>query len=435
MGFEPVRAQGLPPLPKVSQIAMLVDDKNYSQVDLYGQIILRSLPDDPHGNLACAWVAKQFGLFNNCRFHINKAKRADRSLSDLSTDLHIQPDCFDEATLPDSERFDVRETSQPAFHLMKAWGFGFGSEMAGLMGQAYLAEILHRQPIVHWGENFLYREKGNHCVFQHFFKPFNPLTIKDISNVSNHDIFPPKWNQQNLVKENIQKREGPYSKLSALYYFQRKEQLTVSDYYSGVINIRPLLLQDHPLLKMDFDQTYRYLVNKYLQVRDDIIAEAESFIKEKISSPYIAVHARGSDKDEGYKALTSIPRKTLDYAKSKLSEMPAKAKLFLMTDDVNLLNIYQQEFGDRVISTDSQRSSSELGVHYDSSRDKTAAGIEVLIDMLIAAKSNCFIGLGLSNPSQLICYFGHFDPEDYILFGENRLKQFNTHLYKTIAVL
>ena len=44
--FEPTRDKGLPPLPKVAQIAMLVDDKNYSQVDLYAQHILRVLPND-----------------------------------------------------------------------------------------------------------------------------------------------------------------------------------------------------------------------------------------------------------------------------------------------------------------------------------------------------------------------------------------------------
>jgi len=58
----------------------------------------------------------------------------------------------------------------------------------------------------------------------------------------------------------------------------------------------------------------------------------------------------------------------------------------------------------------------------------------MLLDMLIAAKANYFIGLGLSNPSQLVYYFGDFTEENYTLFGENRLKQFNTHLYQTISV-
>ena len=51
---EPFRDKCLPPLPKIKQIAMLVDDNNYSQVDLYAQHILRVLPNDAHANLACA---------------------------------------------------------------------------------------------------------------------------------------------------------------------------------------------------------------------------------------------------------------------------------------------------------------------------------------------------------------------------------------------
>ena len=140
------------------------------------------------------------------------------------------------------------------------------------------------------------------------------------------------------------------------------------------------------------------------------------------------------DRDEGYRALTSIPGQILQCAKDRLNDLPSNAKLFLMTDDTALLEVYQQEFGDRLVQTDCQRCDSDVGVHYDQSTDKLSAGREMLIDMLIAARAHCFVGLGLSNPSQLIPYFGDFSEQDYVLFGENRLKQLNTHLYKTISV-
>ena len=132
--------------------------------------------------------------------------------------------------------------------------------------------------------------------------------------------------------------------------------------------------------------------------------------------------------------MTSIPMQTLNCAKKRLLELPDEGKLFLMTDDEKLLGRYRQEFGSRLVTTDSQRSSTEVGVHYDSNTDKRMAGQEMLVDMLIASQAHCFIGLGLSNPSQLVFYMGDFQPENYILFGENRLKQFNTHLYKTVSV-
>lgn len=430
--YEPVRDAQLPPLPKVAQIAMLVDAQNYSQVDLYAQHILRVLPDDPHANLACAWVANQFGFGKQQQYYFAKAQQAcdeGRALELVAQDLHID--------LKFKESTGCSNTAQPErtkYHLSKAWGFGFGSEMSALMGQAYIAEAMGRELIVHWGSNFLYRpSEGDSCVFAKFFQPFNQLGIDDTKAMLD-DVFPPKWNMDNIHQENIGKRQGEYSKLSALYLLNRSEQLTVSDYYSGIVNSQPWIDKTWPLSHLSVDDAYRYLAKKYLKPQPDIVQEVDSFIEQNLNCPYVAVHARGSDKDEGYRALTSIPGQILQCAKDRLNDLPSNAKLFLMTDDTALLEVYQQEFGERLVQTDCQRCDSDVGVHYDQSTDKLSAGREMLIDMLIAARAHCFVGLGLSNPSQLIPYFGDFSEQDYVLFGENRLKQLNTHLYKTISV-
>ena len=185
MGYEPIRPAGLPPLPKISQMAMLVDVVNYSQLDLYAQIILRELPEDPHANLACAWVAKCFNLQQKFENHFSLAEQSERSIDDLAEDLHLDATEL-KAFKPDLQAQWFPE--KPAYHLIKAWGFGFGSEMAALMGQAYLAEIMQRQPIVHWGDNFLYRDGGNVCVFHHFFKPFIDTNSNVLISVSNFAI-------------------------------------------------------------------------------------------------------------------------------------------------------------------------------------------------------------------------------------------------------
>ena len=436
--FEPTRDKGLPPLPKVAQIAMLVDDKNYSQVDLYAQHILRVLPNDPHANLACAWVAQHFGLTDKQQHFLTKAKVAspERELALVASDLHLGSDL--NRILDINQQHDLEQSDkndQTKFHLAKAWGFGFGSEMSALMGQAYLAEATNRHLVVHWGSNFLYRpSEGEGCVFDCFFEPFNTLSINDVEPLLG-DVYPPKWNKENVFLENQNKRKGDYSKLSALYFLNRQEALTIADYYSGVINSQPWVSVDWPLSHLSLDDAYHYLAKKYLRPKPDIVAEVDYFVEQYLPSKYVAVHARGSDKDEGYRALTSIPQQTLECAKQRLEEMPQGSRIFLMTDDTGLLDIYKKEFGDRLVQTDCQRCDTEVGVHYDQGTDKERAGREMLIDMLVAARADCFIGLGLSNPSQLIGYFGDFNNEDYILFGENRLKQFNTHLYKTIPVI
>lgn len=429
-------AKKLPPLPKIAQIAMLVDVYNYSQVDLYAQHILRVLPDDPHANLACAWVANHFSLTQKQDFYLDRVERTCTLLTldsaTLADDLRINLDVFNITAEQRTRRHEGE--IEPRYHVAKAWGFGFGSEMTALMGQAYLAEAIGRELIVHWGSNFLYRPSpGKNCVFHHFFEAFNTHSISDVSLLLN-DVYPPKWNLENINDEHQGKRTGEYSKLSALYFFNRPESLTVSDYYVGVVNSQPWVDPAWPLSHLSIDDAYRYLAKKYLSPKQSIVAEVDAFIEEHLSQPYVAVHARGSDKDEGYRALTSIPGQILACAKQRLSELPSTAKLFLMTDDMALLDIYKQEFGDRLVQTECQRCDTQVGVHYDQDTDKLSAGREMLIDMLVAAKALCFVGLGLSNPSQLIPYFGDFSDENYILFGENRLKQLNTHLYKTISV-
>jgi len=401
MSFEPVRAEGLPPMPKISQMAILVKDQNYSQLDMYARIILRDLPNDPHANLAASWVAKQFNQKKIFNEHFSKSKLGDRQLTDLAADLHLN--------LVDLESYAIQDSPEPfqtstkkKFHLIKAWGYGFGAEMAALMGQAYLAELLGREPVVHWGENFLYRDQGKDCVFNHFFESFNDFSIDIFNEFENDSFYPPKWNKTNIYSEDFQKTSGDFSKLSALYFLER----------TG----------------------YRYLVKKYLSPRREIQNIADEFVRSEINAPFLAVHARGSDKDEGYRAMSSIPLKKLNYVKKRLASMSDQTKLFLMTDDDALLKQYSDAFGSRLLTTDSQRSSTAMGVHYNPDSDKRSAGQEMLVDMLIAAQADCFVGLGLSNPSQLITYFGNFTPENYILFGENRLKQFNTHLYKTVSV-
>ena len=440
MSYEPVRSKNLPPLPKISQVAMLVDVSNYSQVDMYAQIILRELPEDPHANIAAAWVANHFELYEKRDAHLAIAKSQDalsasRGVEMLCKDLHIElGSLLSEPQSDQSKTHQPRDEMAKRLHLIKAWGFGFGSEMASLMGQAYLAEVTSRTPVVHWGSNFLYREAGSKCVFDHFFEPFNKLSIESQQVRQTSSIFPNKWTHENLLSENINKKSGEFSQLSFLNFLNQSAQLTVSDYYSGVLNIKPWVPTSHPLSHLTLDDTYRYLAKKYLRPRERYKEKAEQFIEQNLASGFIAVHARGSDKDEGYRDLQKIPMQKLAFAKSTLQEYSEDVKLFLMTDDQALLETYQNTFRSRLVTIDVQRAESAVGVHYNSDTNKLLAGEEMLVDMMIAARAKQFIGLGLSNPSQLIYYFGNFSPDTYTLFGENRLKQFNTHLYRTIKV-
>ena len=72
-------------------------------------------------------------------------------------------------------------------------------------------------------------------------------------------------------------------------------------------------------------------------------------------------------------------------------------RIYLMTDDENFLDEFKKEFGDLVIYTDSRRTRGKQGIHIDYPGIQT--GMEVLVDALLAARCDSFIGNGLSNPT------------------------------------
>jgi len=56
---------------------------------------------------------------------------------------------IDEPTLRPFQRVEK-------FLLIKAWGYGFWSDVSHVLGQLLVAELTGRTPIVHWGQNSLF---------------------------------------------------------------------------------------------------------------------------------------------------------------------------------------------------------------------------------------------------------------------------------------
>ncbi len=428
-------------IPKVSQIAMLIEAGNYAQVELYGRIILKQLPSDPYAHLAIAWATYKVGLDDYAKHHYIQVVNGGMNPMTIASDLSIQAmDLTDlvNAGSHDAQRpgasDDSGSISAEHFLLIKAWGYGFWSDVLHVLGGLMLAEITQRKSVVYWGANSLYSVDKDKNAFETFFAPCGGI-LQELKS-PDFDYFPPKWNNSNLMSENINRSKGPWSKVSGLDILPRDERVCVMDYYIGVLNLMPYIPPGSKMSGMDIDEVYRYLISKYLLINPEITVRADKFYRENFSDrEFLAIHVRGSDKVGEFKEVDKFHARYQTLIKSQLDKLSHDSRIFLMTDDTRLLDNYRKLYGERVITTDCLRTSTGKGVHYQAGDQITLAAEEVIIDTLVASKANYFVGNGFSNPSIFVYYLSQTEPENISLIGGNRMHHYNTHLYKTIPVV
>jgi protein O-GlcNAc transferase len=314
----------------------------------------------------------------------------------------------------------------PKFLLIKSWGYGFWSDVSQVLGSLLLAEVTGRIPVTHWGKNSLFGGGSTVDAFTHYFEPVSKVTLHDLEQMTGASVFPPKWTSSDLAEENVAKWEGPYSRAAALYFLNRSETIAVSDFYIGVIDVAPWIPDHHPMHSEPLQQIYRYLVNKYLRPTSAVLAACDAFFRTHLEgAPYLALHIRGSDKMLEDKDLEASCEMLLSAVRSADATWP----IFLLTDDVRWCERVKDEFGSRVITTDSQRTSTTTGVHYLPSADRLQVGREVLIDSLLAARADRFVGNGRSNVAGMIALMKDWRPEDCTLLGESLLMQRNLFIH------
>ncbi len=288
--------------------------------------------------------------------------------------------------------------AQERYLLIKAWGFGFWSDIAHVLGGLLLAEMTGRTPIVHWGANSRFGDGTAKEVFSRYFQPISALTLEHLP-VSDADFFPSKWSPANLRAEDHVKWDGDGARVPALFFLGRPERIAVADFYMNVADLVPWIAPDHPWHALSAERIYRALVDKYLKPQPRIAAAVESFAAQHFgSAPILAVHLRGSDKRAEMAELDTL---NATYFDAIAKENP-EARIFLLTDDERWLARFQLKYGDRLIVTESLRAQSEQGIHYTRLDAGARLGDEVMIDAYLATRAQAFIGNGRSNVSAMI---------------------------------
>ena len=321
-----------------------------------------------------------------------------------------------------------KAVARPKYLLIKAWGYGFWSDMDHVAGQLLLAELTGRTPVVHWGSNTLFGASGVANAFELFFRPVSGATLDGLA-AWGQSFFPAKWTPATLRDENVNKFQGPGSRTSALHLMARDEDVVVSDFHGKVVDLIGWIEPDSPWHGLDYQAIYRRLYAKYVQLQPALQARVDAFAGERMAGRrWVAVHVRGRDKITELRDLELVNAQYQHRIDRMLQADPAMG-IFLLTDSERFADEYRQKYGERVLAADVVRSSDATGVHY-AGHEGRKLGEEVGMDAHLAARCDAFLGNGASNVSTAIRHLKDWAPGSYELIGSDFLTMPNLMLHR-----
>ena len=325
-----------------------------------------------------------------------------------------------------SEKQVKTSESSPKYLLIKAWGYGFWSDVHHVLGQLLLAELTQRTPIVHWGGNSLFGDSAAVNAFELYFDPVSAVTLSDLS--ADLTVYPPKWTHSNLSSDDVNKWDGLHSRMPAQSLFHRKEDVLVSDFYTTVNTLLPWVAADSAYHGLTDDAVYLALFAKYLKPHALLCERVAAFWQANMAGRHwVAAHVRGSDKIYESAGLHQTNQRYCAFI-DRIIELNPGIGVFLLTDSVEVHADFQVRYGDRLRTTPALRSDSSTGVHMQGHSGRTV-GEEVLIDALLAVQCDYFIGNKESNVSLAIASMKPWSAGLCIMLGDKSCRADNFFLH------
>lgn len=350
-------------------------------------------------------IATRLGIYRQAAEYFRRALEADPRFEAARNHL--------ESVRPYADRAARAIAKEPRFLVIKAWGYGFWSDVNHVCGGLLLAEITGRIPVTHWGDNSLFSDGSKNDAFALYFEPVSATGLADLPLGTPRNIFPPKWAAVGLDQGEHMKMDGPGSRLPGLHFLERSETILVTDYFVSVPSLAGWLPESHPMSGQRTDAIYRYLLAKYFKPKPHIQAAADELYRTLIGGePAVAVHMRGSDK-----LLEADTTKLLPLYFQHLDAEDPSLKIFLLTDDTRCIPPFRERYGARVIVSDVLRTSTNLGVHYMPAADRVRLGNDVLADTYAALACDRFLGNGMSNLSAFVSVLKPWDANACVLLG------------------
>ncbi|MBL9000006.1 MAG: O-fucosyltransferase family protein [Phycisphaerae bacterium] len=289
----------------------------------------------------------------------------------------------------------------PAYLLILPWGHGFFSDVDMVLGGLLASEITGRTPVVHWGPGSLFRDHDTPDAWTRFFHPVSSATFDDVLTAARGGVYHPRYSAETLPRGPMNRVQGPGSLIAALHHFPRREAVCVHDFHTGVEYLLDWIPESHSLHGASVEGASADLARRYLRPTGGITAAVDDFANTHLGSGggmVLAVHARGGDKEAEDPAIRTAHAAYLGRIDAFLAQSD-RARVFLITDSTRLLAEFAHRYGPRLITTAVSRTDDARGVHLRPAPSREALGRDVLLDALLAARCDAFLGYGMSNVS------------------------------------
>ena len=397
---------------------------NLSLTDLICREVLEQDPAQPAALALLGDVACQAGRFDlavkyytQALHHAPHLSGVEIALGHAKAALEIQRSRSSPALGPN-----------PRVLLIKAWGYGFWSDVDHVAGQLLVADIANRIPIVYWGRNSLFSAPQTDNAFELYFLPVSAHVLKDVVKPG-ATFFPSKWHYDNLLTENVNKWDGPGSRLTGLHFFNREEDVVVSDFHTYVNDLIPWIDPGSQYSGLSREEIYRRLFARHLRLKPHLESGINRFWQENMAGrQWLAVHVRGSDKVGEVGHLAALNAKYFARVDEFIDAHP-QLSIFLLTDSEHVVKDFQHRYGSRLLHSACSRTATTTGVHYCGHPGQRIAE-EVILDTYLAARCDFFLGNGASNVSTTVRHLKRWAQGTYSLLEKDALSVRNMFLHQ-----
>lgn len=293
---------------------------------------------------------------------------------------------------------------------------GFGNRIRSFLEVVFYSLITGRKIIVDWTDG-VYAPKGVNAFDCFFDSPVVlPSTNPSLLIPDNFSVIPASWKgglgcywRERL--DFIQWREDDFKKDDPYSYFNMEQNRF--DYLEDVIvwlswTFRWGNFQNHRYLfpdefkKLSRDAIKTKLMREYISLKQPITDQIDAFHRDNFAPNTIGVHVRYTDNLlDKFVARRNVV--IYDYFPiiDKLLENQPDAKIFLCTDNVTVLDLFQQSYSN-VISTEKFYPEDNGAIHSSKlCNDKVLMGEQALIDMYLLSRCTHLLHTGTSSFTEI----------------------------------
>lgn len=266
--------------------------------------------------------------------------------------------------------------------------FGFFASFRQVLGELWWCRETGTIPIVFFNRDWVYwsedKPHGATNAWESFFEPVSPYSIADLFDKD------PAYLEQCRILDFDHDRIIPCPNPKPARF--RKSHIPVPPNVT-LTNRWPDTLRGDNLERPDLHDVLNGIVEEHIRVKPAILAKLNAFVDAHFRGRrVIGVHIRGGEHNieiEGWHRMARAPEslymREIDvYLKSK-----AEADIFLATDNTQTVDIFRKRYGNRIICSDAQRSSSGRAPHCETTGYDI--GEDVLIDGLLLAQCDYLV--------------------------------------------